>query len=194
MRWTEEGFGLVRKVVSFLLLAELLLASGCSTFNHAWTKAAKEPVVTTNTLLGCWEGTWLSDANGHNGNLRCIVTLKDDGTYNARFHAIYKKVLGFGYTVPLKAAATNGVFEFNGEADLGWWAGGVYHYEGHAQDTNFFSTYRCKYDHGVFQMTRPASTNATATTGASKSHFQSPSVNPELAREASLQTFRQAAR
>jgi hypothetical protein len=163
MVWTMQCTrkGLVRLVVPFLLLAGLL-AGGCTTFNHAWTEAAKESFA-TNSLLGCWEGTWLSDANGHNGNLRCVVTLKNDGTYKARFHAIYKKVLGFGYTVTLKAAETNGVFQFSGEADLGWWAGGVYQYEGYARDTNFFSTYRCKYDHGTFQMTRPvALTNAAA--------------------------------
>ena len=152
----------MRLVVPCLLVACLLLAGGCTTFNHAWTKAAKEPF-STNTLLGRWEGTWLSDVNGHNGNLRCVVTLRNDGTYRARFHATYKKVLGFGYKVPLKAAETNGVFRFRGEADLGWWAGGVYNYEGYAQDTNFFSTYRCKYDHGTFQMTRPVEvTNAAA--------------------------------
>ncbi|MDB6109687.1 MAG: putative rane protein, partial [Pedosphaera sp.] len=27
---------------------------------------------------------------------------------------------------------------------------------GHADSTKFFSTYRCKYDHGIFQMSRPA--------------------------------------
>src|SRR5262249_33218412 len=130
MRCTREG--LVSMVVSFLLLTGLLLADGCTTFNHAWAKATKEPVA-TNSLMGCWEGTWLSDANGHNGNLRCVVTLRNDGTYSARFHAIYKKVLGFGYTVALKAEQTNGMFRFSGEADLGWWAGGVYHYDGHVQ-------------------------------------------------------------
>jgi hypothetical protein len=110
MVWTMQCTrkGLVRLVVPFLLLAGLL-AGGCTTFNHAWTEAAKESFA-TNSLLGCWEGTWLSDANGHNGNLRCVVTLKNDGTYKARFHAIYKKVLGFGYTVTLKAAETNGVW------------------------------------------------------------------------------------
>jgi hypothetical protein len=160
MQYTREG--LVRLVVAFLMLTGLLLFGGCTTFNHAWTKAAKEPF-SPNSLLGCWEGTWLSDVNGHNGNLRCVVTLRDDGTYSARFHATYQKVLGFGYKVPLKAADTNGVFHFSGEADLGWWAGGVYNYEGYAQDTKFFSTYRCKYDHGTFQMMRPTEvTNAAA--------------------------------
>ena len=145
--------GLLRILVSILLLAGLWLAGGCRGFNHAWAEAGKESF-DRNSLLGRWEGTWLSDANGHNGNLRCIVTLRDDGEYRARFHATYKKVLGFGYTVPLKAAETNGMFRFSGKADLGWWAGGVYHYEGYVRNTNFYSTYRCKYDRGTFQMTR----------------------------------------
>ena len=141
-------------VVPLVLLTGLLLAGGCTTFGHAWAKAAKQPVP-ADSLLGRWEGTWLSDANGHNGSLRCVVTQRNDGSYRARFHAIYKKVIGFGYTVPIKVAETNGVLRFSGEANLGWWAGGIYHYEGYVQETKFFSTYRCKYDHGTFQMTRP---------------------------------------
>jgi len=31
----------------------------------------------------------------------------------------------------------------------------VYHYDGHADTTNFFATYTSKYDHGTFQMVRP---------------------------------------
>ena len=142
----------MRTVTILLLLTGLSLAAGCASFDHDWARAAKEP--TSNSLQGCWAGTWLSDANGHNGDLRCVLTLRDDGTYSARFHAIYGKVLGFGYTVHLKASETNGVFEFSGEADLHWWAGGVYHYDGYAHGNHFFSTYRCKYDHGVFQMKR----------------------------------------
>ena len=34
-------------------------------------------------------------------------------------------------------------------------AGGLYTYKGRATATNFFSTYSCKYDHGIFEMTRP---------------------------------------
>lgn len=141
-------------LASSFLLPALLLTGGCASFSHAWARAAEQPVP-PHSLLGCWEGTWLSDANGHNGSLRCVVTQRKEGTYQARFHAIYRKVLGFGYTVPLEVSETNGAFQFSGQANLGWWAGGVYHYEGQAQGTNFFSNYRCKYDHGTFQMTRP---------------------------------------
>ena len=80
-------------------------------------------------------------------------------------------MLGFGYTVQLNVTETNGVFQFSGQANLGWWAGGVYRYEGHAQEMHFFSTYRCKYDHGTFQMTKlpkgpptkPKALNSTLT-------------------------------
>jgi hypothetical protein len=151
MRCTHDG--LVRVLFSLVLPAGLLLATGCTTFNHDWAKTANRPAP-TNELSGRWEGTWRSEVNGHNGKLRCVVTQKKDGTYKARFHAIYQKVLGFGYTVQLSVTETNGVFQFSGQANLGWWAGGVYDYEGRAREMHFFSTYRCKYDHGTFQLTR----------------------------------------
>ena len=46
-------------------------------------------------------------------------------------------------------------YRFEGQADLGSLAGGLYHYEGYATLTNFYSTYRAQYDFGTFQMTRP---------------------------------------
>ncbi len=138
-----------------LLLTAIVLGGGCSSFNHEWKRAAANPVPQAG-LQGRWQGTWHSDANGHAGKLRCVVTKTEDAMYRARFHAKYMKVLSFGYTVFLKAepTATNG-FAFSGQANLGSMAGGVYHYEGHADTTNFFSTYSCKYDHGTFQMARP---------------------------------------
>jgi len=47
------------------------------------------------------------------------------------------------------------VWQFQGDENLGWLAGGVYHYEGRVSPTNFHSTYRSKYDHGTFEMGRP---------------------------------------
>lgn len=152
---------MARTMALLVMLAELSLSTGCTTFDHAWGKAATEPC-STNSIIGCWDGTWVSEKNGHNGALRCIVTQKSDGTYNGRFHAKYRKVLGFGYTVLLMTTETNGVFRFRGKANLGWWAGGIYEYEGYAHETNFFSTYSCKYDHGTFQMTRPFEPMAAA--------------------------------
>jgi hypothetical protein len=132
----------------------LLLAGGCSTFNHDWNQAARQPAP-ANDIQGRWQGVWVSEVTHHTDSLRCVITKSGDSAYRARFKAKYHHVLTFGYTVPLKVEpGTNGL-SFSGEADLGWLAGGVYHYEGHAGATNYFSTYSCKYDHGTFQMTRP---------------------------------------
>jgi len=129
-----------------------LFAGGCTSFDHDWNQAPAAPPA---GLAGRWQGVWISEQTHHTDKLRCVVTKHDDGTYAARFLAKYLKVLSFGYTVPLKVeTATNG-FTFSGGANLGWLAGGVYHYEGRSDTTNFFSTYTSKYDHGTFQMSRP---------------------------------------
>ena len=134
-----------------------LLAAGCSSFDRDWDAAAAtlRPSV-PGSIEGRWLGTWHSDANHHTDELRCLVTRTNDA-YSARFHARYRKVFRFrfGYTVPLTVTEKEGAFQFEGAADLGWLAGGRYTYEGRATPTNFFSTYSSKYDHGVFEMTRP---------------------------------------
>jgi hypothetical protein len=45
--------------------------------------------------------------------------------------------------------------KFEGSADLGSLAGGMYHYEGHANSDTFYVTYRSSEDHGQFNMKRP---------------------------------------
>jgi hypothetical protein len=130
------------------------LFTGCSSFSRAWkhtpNRLANDPVA------GRWEGTWKSDASSHSDKLRCLLKPIAPGTYEARFHAKYKKVLSFGYTATFRGNNTDGVFQFEGEADLGKLAGGIYRYKGTVSPTNFESTYRCKYDHGTFTLHRPA--------------------------------------
>jgi hypothetical protein len=135
-------------------LVSALLLCGCSTFNYEWRQAAKHPIA-HDELSGRWDGRWVSEVNGHNGKLRCLISPPTNGQYRARFHATYLRVLTFGYTVPLQAQKAGTEFQFQGSADLGRMAGGVYKYEGRAGGTNFFSTYSSKYDHGTFQMARP---------------------------------------
>src|SRR6185436_2224403 len=120
-----------RAIFSPALLFALCFLNGCSTFNHAWKNAAAKPLP-PDAIDGRWEGTWKSDANGHNDKLRCLVTKVSEEQYLARFHAKYKRVLTFtfGYTAALVGKKTDGAFKFHGEANLGWYAGGVYTYEG----------------------------------------------------------------
>ncbi|MBA4147552.1 MAG: hypothetical protein H0X66_05510 [Verrucomicrobia bacterium] len=130
----------------------LPFVTGCSSFHRDWRKAAKtEPV----EIEGRWEGTWTSDASGHTDKVRCLLTPISENTYEARFHAKYRKILSFGYTATFTGQHTNDVFYFSGDADLGRLAGGIYTYEGRVSPRNFFSTYNSKYDHGTFEMGRP---------------------------------------
>lgn len=139
-----------------VLLAALLipLVNGCSTFNRDWKAAAAGPT-TANGIEGRWEGTWSSQTNGHHGRLRCLLGKSADTQYQARFHANFWKVFSYGYAIPLTIKQANATYKFQGDADLGWLAGGRYHYEGQASQSNFFSTYKASADGGVFEMKRP---------------------------------------
>ena len=135
----------------------LWICTGCSTFHRDWKQAAGLPG-TPGDLLGRWEGTWVSEDNGHQGRLRCLVTKTGADRYQARFHANYRKILSFGYTVPLRVQVLpSGMdYRFRGEANLGWYAGGLYRYEGGATPSTFNATYRTSTDYGTFRMSRPA--------------------------------------
>jgi len=143
-----------RTVILPVVAVLALLLCGCSSFNRAWKQASRTPAP-PDSIEGRWEGHWLSTANEHTGNLRCLITKEADGPYAARFRATYLKVLRFSYIVPLAVTRSNEVWHFHGEANLGKMAGGIYHYEGTTTPTHFHSTYQSKYDHGEFEMTRP---------------------------------------
>jgi len=83
-----------------------------------------------------------------------MIARKEAEQYSARFHANFW-IFAYNYSVPLKVLEHAERFDFAGDAKLPGWAGGLYHYEGTASATNFFSTYRSKSDHGTFQMHRP---------------------------------------
>lgn len=143
------------KLVSVAALAAWLV-SGCSTFNYEWRREARKGNP-TNDITGAWDGSWISNVNGHRGRLRCLITRETNDVLSARFYATYQSILHFGYTVPLQARQAPNGTAFMGSADLGRLAGGVYRYSGYATPTNFFSSYDSKYDRGTFQMARPAS-------------------------------------
>jgi hypothetical protein len=136
-----------------LLLA--MLTMGCSTFSREWKAAAAHPSP-ADDISGCWEGSWSSGKNGHNGSLRCLMTKLDDAHYLTRYKATYWKLLRFGYAVKMRVEKPSpDNFKSEGEADLGWWGGGVYRYEGQITPINFYSTYKSDYDQGTFRMKRP---------------------------------------
>lgn len=136
-----------------LILALLLLASaGCSSFQRDWEHAGKFSVAPDTPTR--WDGRWMSERNGHNGKLRCLLTPQENDIYAARFRARYFKIFSFEYTVPLQMIPMTNGWKFIGSENLSLLAGGVYHYAGTIVGTNFYSTYRASVDHGFFEMTQ----------------------------------------
>lgn len=135
-------------------LSHLLAAftSNCVHFRHEWEQ--DQAGTSKSGLSGRWQGEWVSEANGHRGQLRCVVTEPNEQQLRACFHATYAKLLRVCYCVPLAVEENAGRFRLQGENDLGKLAGGVYQYEGEATSEEFFVTYRCRYDHGTFHLRR----------------------------------------
>jgi hypothetical protein len=132
-----------------------LLLAGCSTaFKREW-KQAKAVTAPQQGILGRWEGTWHSEANGHHGDLRCVVTKLWEDEYRFAYHATFWKVFSANYAITQKVRRVGDGFTMTGDADLGKLYGGVFTYEGRATSINFFSAYRTASDHGVFEMVRP---------------------------------------
>lgn len=123
-------------------------------FNRRWQLPAAPPSA-ANELQGRWAGEWVSEANGHRGALRCILSKIDSGGYEVVFYAKYCGGLRVCYSLRLQGQKTGDRLLLNGEMDLGRLAGGVYTYKGEANEKEFNCAYRCKYDHGAFHL-KPA--------------------------------------
>jgi hypothetical protein len=137
----------------YLIFILPLALPACSSFERDWENAAKTPA-SEDILIGRWQGTWKSDVSGHSGALRCIIAQEKAGLYQAHYHATYGWGFTFQYTVTMSAQIEGNSCKLMGSADLGWLAGGEYHYEGAAAAGQFTSTYRSKGDHGKFEMGR----------------------------------------
>ena len=136
-------------------LGLIAATAGCSSFENDWQAANGFAV----GIEGRWEGTWSSDASGHQGGLRCLVTRRADEGFDARYRATYDSGLcgtvSFEYTVPMKIQSGPDGWRLQGRADLGWLVGGVYEYDGLATPERFFCTYEASGDHGIFTLRRP---------------------------------------
>jgi hypothetical protein len=121
------------------------LTSNGGAFHAAWREAAPGER---------WAGEWRSQANGHHGALRCVLRRRENGKWDAWFHARYARFLRVCYEVELAAPADGARFLLAGASDLGALAGGVYQYEGELSGDRLHCTYRCRYDHGAFSLAR----------------------------------------
>lgn len=136
------------------LLALVLVISGCSSFDRQY-EAALATAPAADSPEGAWVGNWKSNKNGHSGELRCVVEKSVDDVYIANFEARYWKCFTYTSSADLTMVQQGDEYQFSGAAELGWLAGGTYHYEGRVNRKFFFSEYECNWDHGTFYLERP---------------------------------------
>ena len=133
----------------------LLFVAGCSTFERDWRAASHDK---STGIEGRWIGRWNSNANGHNDVLRCLITSKEKSIYETRFHAKYSLwfiPVSYGYKLNMTTKHLDSNHHFEGEADLGLLAGGIYKYTGEGNTSELRFNYRAKFDHGTFRLQRP---------------------------------------
>lgn len=144
-RW-RAGFSLVA----------LLCVAGCSTFDRDWDAAGALHPAGSTDITGRWQGNWASNVSSHSGELRCLITRDSDRKlYHARYAATYLGVFHFNYDMDMTGQREGEWVKLSGQADLGGMAGGVYHYDAHANATDFFATYKSDEDNGRFTLKRP---------------------------------------
>ncbi len=140
--------------LSLTLLVACLLSSCSTAFQLEWKAATA--LGPQSGIEGAWQGTWLSSANGHHGNLRCIVGHKKNaqGDREFHYHATWAGLVGGAYRATHRVNVSKGASTFTGEYQMPRWAGGRYVYGGTIQGDAFNACYECSKDKGTFQMQR----------------------------------------
>lgn len=137
--------------LAVLALVVILLPSCGSDFRAAWKKAPA-----STGVEGKWAGTWLSEANGHHGKLRCVVGRSQEAQSREFFyHATWKSILSGSYKAMHNVQRQkDGTYTFKGEHKMPDWAGGLYHYTGTIKGDDFNASYKSSMDHGTYTMKR----------------------------------------
>jgi len=137
----------------------LLISCGGRNFDNSWQRSNKKYNIGGKyAVTGPWEGTWLSDSNGHKGKLRCIITplggSQESGSYLFRYWATWAGPLQGGFDAEFDIEKMGSQYHVQGTQDLGTF--GSFQHEGVIQGENFEATYRSSTgDHGTFNLHRP---------------------------------------
>lgn len=142
--------------VFLLSLAFAALLSSCAgpRFNKQWEAALAKPSETSGTITGPWEGSWLSEKNGHTGKLRAIVNETGEDTYHFLYWATWGPGIRGTFQIDCEGEETNGVTQVRGEKKLGPF--GTYNHEAEITPSEFEATFSSKKENlGTFEMSRP---------------------------------------
>ena len=124
-----------------------------SAFLQQWRYYENQPGETPG-IAGRWVGEWISEANGHHGELKCVLEPLSPLVYRAHFYATFGKIFRVGYATDLAVEQTGDRLCLKGEEDLGALAGGIYRCDGEVVGNGLQCRYSCKYDHGIFRLKR----------------------------------------
>ena len=141
-----------RAAVGAALFLAMAAAGCCSTFERDWQAGLCSPPA--DRLAGLWEGSWESESNGHHGALRAIITPCGPNQYFARYDARFCWFIPYGYDTHHWAFDEGDVTHFQGDADLGRLAGGVYRCSGWVHHDDYAACYTADRDRGHFRMRR----------------------------------------
>jgi hypothetical protein len=137
---------------AILALCSALLSSCASpAYQRTWQAARSAPPPPPQ---GCYEGTWRSEANGHYGKLRCIVSEADRG-FKFHYQATWGTIFTGEFTIvcPIEKSIA-GTWKVRGSKDLGSTFGGTFTHEATITSTAVEAHYSAKFDHGVMQLHR----------------------------------------
>jgi hypothetical protein len=148
-------------MLALLTAISVTALTGCAgdTYHQKFGVARAIPVPDQDPIVGAWEGTW-TDASGHTGKLKAIVTPLEGDTYQADFYAtFFNDWFEHLSTAEFKGKRIGNKLVFSGQKDLGKLAGGVYHFEGYITPAYFNVDYRtgcCASEGGgTYELRRP---------------------------------------
>lgn len=144
-----------RFVEPLLALVAACALSSCGIgFNRDWNAAKSAP---HDELSGAWEGSWHSEATGHKGKLKAIISKPDPAhpkDRTVRYWASWKTVLRATFATQHTFTPQGQHYLLTGYHQMPGWVGGQYTYGGTATSSEFKATYRSSLDHGTFEMRR----------------------------------------
>jgi hypothetical protein len=138
-----------------LLLATMALAS-CSSpgYKREWNAALQTATASTERPIGCWQGTWVSEVNGHSGKLRCVVTPASAG-YRFNYQATWAKFFTGEFSIICPATKTGSTkWKVMGSKDLGASMGGTFTHAATITEDQIDAVYNSKIDHGTMKLKR----------------------------------------